>query len=139
MRYKFTLLKDLPGIEKGTVFKCLGVEYRTIYRQFKFERVPYYVISVNGHFEHQEVGGIFDNSVWYKKEIDEDALTDLACPKCASVLGVPFAIDWYNRDLDSDSYGVQYAIGFECVCGHKRILYGTKYGVRRLQEQLENA
>ena len=137
MRYKFTLLKDLPGFKKGTVFKCLGIE-NSIVPNHGFEKVPCYVLDANGYCEYREVGGVLDNPVWYKKEIDEDALTVLACPKCASVRGVPFSIDWYNRDLDSDAYGVQYAVGFECVCGHKRILYGTEYGVRRWQKQFEN-
>ena len=138
MRYKFTLLQDLPNIKKGTVFKCRGIEDYSK-GPYGFKKVPCYAVNINGHTEHHEVGGDFDNPTWYKKEIDEAELMELTCPKCSAVRGVPFDITWYNRDLESDEYGVQYAVGFECVCGHKRILYGTPYGIRRLQEQLENS
>lgn len=134
MRYKFTLLKDLPNHEKGTVFRCFGVEKHST-RAYG-PAVPCYVIDDNGHCAYQEVGGILDNTAWFKKEIDEDALTSTACPKCGSARGVPFGIEWYNPDRESNECGVQYAVGMECVCGHKFILYGTEGGIRRMKNRL---
>lgn len=134
MRYKFTLLKDLPGHEKGTVFKCLGVEDWGV--DAYGPEVPCYVMLVDGHREYEKVGGALDNTAWVKKEIDEDTLTSAACPKCGSARGVPFGIEWYNPDRESNECGVQYAVGMECVCGHKFILYGTEGSIRRMKNRL---
>lgn len=137
MRYKFTLLKDLPGYEAGTEFKCRGIEKDWVGGN-SVKRVPCYVFEVDGIAESYAVGGLLDDLKWFKREIDLEALTDLVCPVCSSTRGVFFGIDWYDRNLDSDSYGVQYGVGFECICGHRRILHGTKYGLQRLEDCLKD-
>ena len=58
----------------------------------------------------------------------------MKCPKCGDTRGAFFSKEWYVRDKDRDDYGVQFSVGFECICGHRRVLYGTRRGNERLRE-----
>ncbi len=141
MRYIFTQLKDLPRSPAGTVVKCIGIERRLDYNLLTYR--PYYIISrvdergINC-IEYAEVGNsVYDNSEWYKREIDYESLADLRCPKCGGTKGTFFAKCSHEADIDSDRYGVQFSVGFECICGHKRIMYGTHYGNMDLQKDID--
>lgn len=134
MRYKLTLLKDLPDYRAGSVFIFRGMDKSC-------GGVPY--CRVTTYEDGRELGRPFDDPAfindadWIKKEIDDDLLSDLSCPKCGSTKGVFFSHDYFRRDMDCYDYGVQYSVGFECVCGHKRVIYGTEYGNKRLREIME--
>lgn len=136
MRYKFTLLKDLPDCPAGTEFHCCGLERDSWNGELLYD-VHFGVEACLGL--NKNVGGVLDNPAWFRKEIDEERLNDLACPECGHTRGVFFSYKYSCRDMDRDDYGEQFSVGFECSnCGHKRILYGTKYGNEKLKEQLEH-
>ena len=131
MRYKITKLYDSPEAPKGTVYHVL--------RESNFLGKQQYEYYQEGetYIRYTPIGGNFDNPKWYKKEIEYDCLTDLKCPKCSDTRGDFFSKSYYISDYDSDRYGTQFAVGFECVCGHKRILYGTNYGIESLKREME--
>lgn len=128
MRYKLTLLKDLPEYEAGTEFSLV--------QSWEYDEEYLYLRS-NG----ERVFGIsektLNNPAWFKKEIDTERLADLACPVCGSTRGVFFSHSFHNTDMDSYDYGTHFSVGFECECGNKRVLYGTGRGNKRLRERLK--
>lgn len=140
MIYALTLLKDLPEYPAGTIFKLYGMRMPDGLR-----KKPFYEVGVPnkywpGHMDvkYYSVGSFIDDPKWFKKEIDTDYLVDLKCPKCGKTEGNFFSTSYYGRHFDSNDYGVQFSVGFECVCGHKRVLYGTKYGNRKIREKINN-
>ena len=141
MRQKLTLLKDLPDYPAGTVFYI-----KDIRRSYACEDGPFYEVSVPDEIpnsgrrilKYYRVGNsIIDDPTWFRREIDHEHLVNLRCPLCGETHGEFFSTSYYRRNMDSDDYGVQYGIGFECLCGHKRILYGTRYGNKKLREEME--
>ena len=143
MRYNLILLKDTPEWPAGTVFKQNG----TVMHGWAFWETegPYYDIAVpdgRGRYvcknpSKYPYGCFLDDPSWVRREIDENYITDLKCPVCGSTQGMMFETSWYVRNMDSDDYGVQYSVGIECVCGHKRVLYGTRHGNKKLREKIE--
>ena len=135
MMYRLTLLKDLPNYPSGTIFKS-ELKPRTTLRNTRVYEVivPYHGNTNNYIMENWTVGGIIDDPNWFKKEIDQDELVNLRCPKCGGTQGAFFSTDYYRHDSGYDDYGLQFSVGFECLCGHKRILYGTHFGNKRLAE-----
>jgi len=98
MRYQFTLLKDLPEYPAGTVFGCYGISYRFDER---CKRGPYYEVygpSKCDGIRLEEVGGVFDNPEWYKREPDFKSLLDLECPVCGETRGLLRRLDKYDMD-----------------------------------------
>lgn len=130
MRYKVTKLYDSPDAPKGTVYYILRES------SFLGKRRYEYIKEGTTEICYQAVGGVFDDPQWFKKEIDYENLSNLKCPKCNETRGTFFSTSYYCRDIDADEYGTQFAIGFECVCGHKRVLYGTRYGTQKLEKEL---
>ena len=126
MVYKYTLLKDTPTEKAGKVYKLYGVA--------DYFNEPMYEIGIveNGYINLKTIpvknGLWLDNPELYKKEVDPYYLVDLRCPKCGDTQGNFLSIEYYQNDIDRDDYGCNYSVGFECLCGHKRILYGTDYG-----------
>lgn len=130
MRYKVTKLYDSPEAPKGTIYYILR---ETLFLgKWRYE----YVKEGTSEICYCAVGGTFDDPKWFKKEIDYENIPDLRCPKCGGTQGSFFSTSYYRRDPDADDYGTQFAIGFECVCGHERVLYGTEYGKRKLEKEL---
>ncbi len=117
MRYKLTLLKDLPDYPAGTVFKyrnglinCLG--------SFKKEEF----MGVAG--SDSLTGGlcfprkILDDPTWIKKEIDYDSLKDLKCPICGETRG-EMSVHSFRYGNSYDGYGYASDVFFEYACGHE--------------------
>lgn len=137
MQYRYTLLKDLPEYPKGTVFTVYGtVDY------YGCTKGPFYEVGIQDEIYpdlmnllYFEVGGFFDDPTWFRKELDANALTDMTCPKCGSTNGFLFHESYHQSDEDRDDYGTQFAVGIECTCGHKRVLYGTKHGIKYLKSK----
>lgn len=139
MMYKLTLLKDLPNYPAGTVFKSNLKPRTNIHNARVYEViVPYRGNTNDLIIESWSVGGIIDDPDCFKKEIDSDELVDLRCPKCGGTQGDFFSTDYYRNDMGYDDYGVQFSVGFECLCGHKRVLYGTHFGNKKLREILKS-
>lgn len=143
MRYNLILKKDLPNFPAGTVFKNYGIKPKMQPSwDGKFEKKWYNEIGYpdeDGEYDvfEREVGDFFDDEKWFDKKLDYDYLFDLKCPRCGETKGAFFSTKYYCRDMDRYDYGVQYGVGFECLCGHKRVLYGTEYGIKSLKEKIE--
>lgn len=138
MRQKLTLLKNLPDYPSGTVFYIKGIR-----RTYAGQDGPFYEVSAPDdspgyrRLLYYPVGhSIIDDSAWFAREIDYDSLAELRCPLCGETRGEFFSTSYYCNNMDRDNYGVQYGVGFECLCGHKRVLYGTKFGIIRLYEEM---
>ena len=138
MRQKLTLLKDLPDYPAGTVFYIVNV-----LKSYACKDGPFYEVSVpSGQFDRRDLqyfrvgNSIIDDPAWFKRETDIENAVDLRCPLCGETRGEFFSTRFYCSDMDSYRYGVQYSVGFECVNGHRRILYGTEYGNKKLREEM---
>ena len=126
MKYKFTQLKDLPNSPAGTVYLCREIVSRWECNS-DMSNYDYYQIIVGDYIREYKVGSsIFDNPDWFKKEIDFEHLDDLKCPVCGETRWTFVCDSYYQRDYDLDSCGVNFEVGFECICGHVRLL--TKKG-----------
>lgn len=144
MRYNLTLKKDLPDFPAGTVFKLYKIVTKEerdgsfgnfVTRRYNQIGTP----NCHGGYDiiERPVGDFVDDPSWFEKTVDNKFLSDLKCPKCGETKGNFFSTKCYCSDMDSYKYGVQYSVGFECLCGHKRILYGTEYGNEKLQKEME--
>ena len=132
MQYKCTQLKDSLTSPIGTVFIICGIEEEKFYDVWQLQ-ADGSLIKLNYRCP---IGGHLDNPEWFKKEIYKDSLIDLKCPKCGNTEGEFFSTKYCNHNYEDDDYGVQFAVGIECICGHKRILYGTHYGINKLKKEL---
>ena len=126
MKYKITTLFDSPDMKIGTIIYA-----KEIYRKGKVEYLECCVEGQN--YVWRSAVNKFDNPKWYKKELDDNYISNISCPKCGSTNGILFSDSYYDSDIDSNSHGCQYSVGIECVCGHKRIIYGTIHGNRFLR------
>ena len=133
MQYKYTLLKDFLTYPAGTIFIVRGVEENKYYDTWLLQDDGC-IIKLN--YKLFPINSFLDNPEWVKKELDEDNLIDLKCPKCGATKGDFFNTKYYNSHYNDDDYGIQFAIGIECICGYKRILYGTHYGILKLKKEL---
>lgn len=115
MRYKFTQLNELPDSPVGTIVRCLGIVYNSWAKCDEYEMVNE---CDNTIFTVPVGKTIYDNPKWYRKEIDYRALVNIKCPRCGDTKGVFITDSYYVRDLDRDDYGINYEVGFECVCGY---------------------
>ena len=138
MRQRLTLLKDLPDYPAGTVFYIEGVK-----GSHACKDGPFYEVSVPSgqpgrrDLQYLRVGGsIIDDPSWFKREADVENAVDLRCPLCGETRGEFFSTKFFCSDMDSYRYGVQYSVGFECVNGHRRVLYGTEFGNKKLREEI---
>lgn len=143
MKYNLILLKDTPDWSAGTVFKQNGTVAHG-WSICEAKGGPFYDIAVpegKGYVCEDPAkypyGCFLDDPSWVRREIDENRIHNLKCPACGSTQGMLFATSWYVCDMDRDDYGVQYSVGIECVCGHKRVLYGTRHGIKKLQERID--
>ncbi len=126
MRYKITTLYDSPEVPIGTVYRVKEI-YKNgeiAYLEYSSEAFPY---LTRGPVDK------FDNPKFYKKEIDDEWISDMVCPKCGSTKGLLFSEDYHVHDIDSNNYGCNYSVGIECICGHKRVIYGTNFGRKILK------
>lgn len=141
MRYRLILLKDLPEYPAGTIFKLYELRERRGHSTKPGLVYDVGILRGDEYVTRTFEQDFIDNPTWFRKEIDPDLLCDLKCPKCGRTQGNFFSGGYYERDMDCDDYGLQYSVGFECLCGFKRILYGTHYGNQFLceKEKLEVA
>ena len=115
MEYRYVLLKDLPEHKAGTVFRGFG-----------------------------KVSRLYDNPEWFRKEIDEDRLIDLRCPKCSGTRVFLYSDEIYNLNKEREGFCrsgcIESALAFECVdCGHKRIIYGSGRALQQIENQMEES
>lgn len=132
MNYKLTLLKDLPGYPAGTEF-CLRQSWKYGDRYDNYLYALPDLDRVTRHYVYD----IIDDPTWFRKEVDKEHLHNLVCPECGSTKGVFFSHSFHNTDMDSYDYGTHWSVGFECECGHRRILYGTERGNYRMLERMK--
>lgn len=128
MRYKITTLFDSPDMPIGTEIRA-----KEIYKSGKVAYLECYS-DLRGYCWNAPVDK-YDDPKWYKKELNEDWISDISCPKCGSTKGFLFSDSYYNSDLDDDSHGCNYSVGIECICGYKMIIYGTKCGNKYLRNK----
>lgn len=136
MKYRFVLLKDLPGFKAGSKFP--------LYRVRKCLNETYYDIGLpdKGYVEKKSIVDILDDPEWFRKEIDEDRLIDLKCPKCTGTHVFLYSDEIYNLNKERDGFSragcIESALAFQCVnCGHKRIIYGSGRALQQIEDQME--
>ena len=102
MIYNYTLLKDLPDYEKGTIFK---VELTG----------KYTIINGAAFGGYGDIRPLINNEKWFNREIDTKSLDKLKCPKCNGTKGV-----LYTKEHIEYDDGVKYTyldLYNECICG----------------------
>lgn len=118
MKYKFTQLKDLPGSDAGTVYKCNGVG--KLFRKLAGCSETCYEMVIDGYIQYAPVNKtVLDDPKWFKREIDYDGLRSFCCPKCGNSNLRAYKNCWHCSDMDSDDYGDHCTVKFECPCGYK--------------------
>lgn len=115
MRYKLTLLKDLPDYPAGTVFYYTD-DRRKVWDAF--ERMKF----IGTSRDHMTTAFPFnpeliDNPVWIRKEPDVQELLDLRCPICGETRG-RLAVNAYRIGDSEDGYRNKADVYFEYMCGH---------------------
>lgn len=111
MKYKFTLLKDLPDYPAGSIFYSGAIEVR--------EDKQYYRYTAPGspYCQYCEVGGILDDPTWYRKEINWDALHSLQCLICGETrCTYEHVVELYKDNWGDDARCL--AVRIEYACGH---------------------
>lgn len=121
MKYNFVQLKDLPDYPAGTIHHCKG-----IIKQWNGTKdmtsYPYYLIQIGKNkktFEYPVGKSIYDKKDWFKKEIAYDDLVDMKCPNCDGTRVDLKIKSYYEKDYDSDYYGINISVWAECPCGNK--------------------
>lgn len=99
MRYICTLLKDLPEVPTGTVFRVLGENGKITI----IDRVSVPTSIIN-------------NSEWVKKDLDETCLTELKCKSCGNTKMLLEARK-ANYDYDDGVYFYKMKLVGVCPCG----------------------
>ena len=134
MFHTFTQLKDLPTSIAGTVFHSVG----TVYRRVDGKVTPFYKIVNGSDVKLEPVGGVFDNTDWFRKEVEMEKTVDIRCPVCGSTNGL-FVLDSYHKDTP-DTDDICFEVAFECVCGHIRplVMQGQSRNMIRYTEAQQN-
>ena len=118
MRYKLTLLKDLPNFPKGTVFKY-SVGKKMLLSSFRKQQFLGLYDSDRLTWPPIIPENIINDPEWIKKEVDYDSLIDLKCNVCGETRG---EISVNTTKCSYGGHSVE--VYFEYAC---------KHGVRRLK------
>ena len=124
MKYKLTLLKDLPRYPAGTVFSYEEGYYRgcggsgLVYNRFccVYGGTPQYPLCIPEE--------IINNPEWIKKEIDFTGCIDIKCPVCGETRGNIEINAWRSGDK-YDGYSSRACVYIEYACGHDRRCIGS--------------
>ena len=124
MKYKLTLLKDLPDYPKGTVFDYEEGYYRgcggsgLIYNKFCC------VEGGNLQYPLCIPEKIIDDNEWIKKELNYAKLTDVKCPICGETRG-EISINAWRAGDKYDGYESRACVYIEYACGHDKRVLGS--------------
>ena len=125
MKYRCTLLKDLPEYPAGTTFTAEKVLFDTHSKSTQFTYLCTFQGETHGNFVFSDT--LLNNPIWVRKEIDESCLTELKCDACGGtkmavvLLEIPHTKD---RAEDNNSVLVHHRkklVG-TCICGHENEL-----------------
>lgn len=119
MYYKYTLLKDLPEAKAGTswTFDEPPEELKKEYRdKLDDETIN---LRAGDHPSFPLSTKTLKNPEWFKKELDEELLTEIKCPVCGETRGRIYATKEYKYVWADDVREDVFTVWFEFACGHK--------------------
>ena len=107
MKYKCTLLKELPDYSIGTTFDFFSNEINSVY---------------SGDLFIGDLLCLVDKPNWIKKEVDYACLTEIKCEKCGNTKLYLHLVDGGSKyDCDVTTYFTD--LYGECPCGNDNFIF----------------
>lgn len=122
--YNCVLLKDLPNMDKGSIFN-----FHEYYKDGKLKKSMIVLPGCDVPCENEILLKACNNPEWVNKELDKKNLITV-CPKCKNPLsGIPFVRNDEHSTSDDCYYYYNMSAWIRCLCGYeyKLMTFHTHY------------